>query len=130
MGVFYVKGWGPKSSVCPSLEAREIKLFWRDIPGFLLRYPAVPEEFEKKKFVSNFCQQRRRGAAKPGGRGRGIPTAELPPETAGILRPPPPGTTGIPRPPPPWDRGNTMIPPPTPPNLCLSLNWGGVVRGP
>ena len=29
-GVFHVKGWGPKSSVCPS-KPRETKLIWRDI---------------------------------------------------------------------------------------------------
>ena len=37
-----------------SLETREIKLFWRDIPGFCRDIPAVPEKFEKNKFVSNF----------------------------------------------------------------------------
>ena len=65
-----------------------------------------------------FAQQKRKGAAKPGGRGRGIPTAELPPRTTGIPRhPPAPGhgnTTTPPQdrrntktPPPPKDRGNT-----------------------
>ena len=38
-----------------SLTTREIKLFWRDIPGFCRDIPAVPEKFEKKKFVFNFC---------------------------------------------------------------------------
>ena len=37
-----------------SLETREIKLFGRDIPGFCWDIPAVPEKFEKKKFVFNF----------------------------------------------------------------------------
>ena len=37
-----------------SLETREIKLFWRDILGFCWDIPAVPEKFEKKKFVFNF----------------------------------------------------------------------------
>ena len=37
-----------------SLETREIKLFGRDIPGFCRDIPAVPEKFEKKKFVFNF----------------------------------------------------------------------------
>ena len=37
-----------------SLKTREIKLFWRDIPGFCRDIPAVPEKFEKKKFVFNF----------------------------------------------------------------------------
>ena len=34
-----MKGWGPKSSVCPS-KPREIKLFWREIPGFCRDIPA------------------------------------------------------------------------------------------
>ena len=38
VGVFHVKGWGPKSSVCPS-KPRETKLFWRGIPGFSPGYP-------------------------------------------------------------------------------------------
>ena len=37
-----------------SLETREIKLFWRDIPGLCWDIPAVPEKFEKIKFVFNF----------------------------------------------------------------------------
>ena len=37
-----------------SLETREIKLFWRDIPGFCRDIPEAPEKFEKKKFVFNF----------------------------------------------------------------------------
>ena len=36
-----------------SLKAREIKLFWRDIPGFCRDIPEVPEKFEKKKFAFN-----------------------------------------------------------------------------
>ena len=32
-----------------SLETREIKLFWRDIPGFCWDIPAAPEKFEKKR---------------------------------------------------------------------------------
>ena len=51
VGVFHVKGWGPKSSVCPS-KPRE-KLFWRDIPGFCWDTPGVPEKFEEKRFVFN-----------------------------------------------------------------------------
>ena len=53
VGFFAVKGWGPKSSVCPS-KPGETKLFdgisrgfWRDILG-------VPEKLEKKKFLFNF----------------------------------------------------------------------------
>ena len=34
-----------------SLETQEIKLFWRDIPGFCWDIPVVPEKFEKKRFV-------------------------------------------------------------------------------
>ena len=37
-----------------SLETREIKLFWRDIPGFCWDIPAVPEKFEKKRLVFSF----------------------------------------------------------------------------
>ena len=37
-----------------SLETREIKYFWQDIPGFYWDSPAVPEKLEKKKFVFNF----------------------------------------------------------------------------
>ena len=37
-----------------SLETREIKLFWRDIPGLCRDLPEVPEKFEKIKFVFNF----------------------------------------------------------------------------
>ena len=37
-----------------SLETREIQLFGRDIPGFCWDITAVPEKFEKKKFVFNF----------------------------------------------------------------------------
>ena len=34
-----------------SLEARETKLFWRDILGFCSDVPAVPQKFEKKVCV-------------------------------------------------------------------------------
>ena len=37
-----------------ALETREIKLFWRDIPGFCWDIPAVPEKLEKKMSVFNF----------------------------------------------------------------------------
>ena len=36
------------------LETREIKHFWRDIPGCCRDIPELPEKFEKKKFVFNF----------------------------------------------------------------------------
>ena len=49
-----MKGWGAKKFGM-SLETREIKLFWRDDPGFCWDIPAVPEKFEKQKFVFNFC---------------------------------------------------------------------------
>ena len=35
-----------------SLESREIKLFWRDIPGFRRDIPEGPEKFEKKSLCS------------------------------------------------------------------------------
>ena len=35
-----------------SLETREIKLFWRAIPGFCRDIPAVPKKFEKKSLCS------------------------------------------------------------------------------
>ena len=38
VGVFHLKGWGPKSSVCPS-KPTENQTFWRDIPGFCPGYP-------------------------------------------------------------------------------------------
>ena len=47
-----------------SLETREIKLFWRDIPGFCWDIPALPEKFEKKKV----CVSRvRKGGRRQGG---------------------------------------------------------------
>ena len=48
-----MKGWGPKKFGM-SLETRETKLFWWDIPGFCWDIPGVPEKSEKKKFVFNF----------------------------------------------------------------------------
>ena len=48
-----MKGWGPKSSVCPS-KSRESNFFWRDIPGFCRDIPEAPEKFEKKMFGFNF----------------------------------------------------------------------------
>ena len=55
VGVFHVKGWGPKSSVCPSdsFETQGYQTFWRDIPGFCRDIPGAPEKFEKKMFVFN-----------------------------------------------------------------------------
>ena len=55
VGVFHVKGWGPKSSVRPS-KSRETKFFRRiDFPGFCRDIPGVPEKFAKRKFVFNSC---------------------------------------------------------------------------
>ena len=34
-----------------SLETREMKPFWWDIPGFCWDIPGVPEQFEENKFV-------------------------------------------------------------------------------
>ena len=50
VGVFHVKGRGPKSSV--SFEAQGNATFWRHIPGFCRDIPGTPEKFEKK-FVFN-----------------------------------------------------------------------------
>ena len=52
VGVFHVKGWGPKSSVCPS-KHRETKLFGWISRDFARDILGVPEKFEKKKFVFN-----------------------------------------------------------------------------
>ena len=62
-----MKGWGPKSSVCPS-KPRAKKLFWRDIPGFCWDIPEAPEKFEKKMFGFN---SRPLHSPKLGGRLRG-----------------------------------------------------------
>ena len=51
VGVFHGKGWGPKSSVCPSKPGK-VKLFERDIPGFCRDILEVPEMFEKKNLRS------------------------------------------------------------------------------
>ena len=51
-GVFHVKGWGPKSSVC-LLKPGKSNFFWRDVPGFCRDIPGAPEKFEKKTFVFN-----------------------------------------------------------------------------
>ena len=48
-----MKGWGPKSSVCPS-KPREAKLFGGISRDFWWDAPGAPEKFEKKKFVFNF----------------------------------------------------------------------------
>ena len=37
-----------------SLETRETKLFWRDIPGFCWDIPEVPKMFENKKVCVQF----------------------------------------------------------------------------
>ena len=48
LGFFPVKGWGPKSSVCPS-KIRETRLFWRDIPGLSPGYPrGCPKSLREK----------------------------------------------------------------------------------
>ena len=70
LGVFHVKGRGPKSSVCPS-KPRETKLFWWDIPGFGWDIPAAPEKFEKKRSVFNFWPHIKRKKGVAGGVGEG-----------------------------------------------------------
>ena len=55
-------GWGeglPREGVRAekfgmSLETRETKLFWRDIPGFCRDIPEVPEKFERRKVCVQF----------------------------------------------------------------------------
>ena len=47
-----MKGWGPKSSVCPS-KPRETKLFGRVSRDFCRVIPEVPQKFEKREFVFN-----------------------------------------------------------------------------
>ena len=37
-----------------SLDIRETKLVWRDIPGFCRDIPEVPKKFEKKKVCVQF----------------------------------------------------------------------------
>ena len=61
VGVFHMKGWGPKSSVCAS-KPRETKCFGG--PGFCRDIPGAPEKFEKKKFVFNSRPLKRRGSEK------------------------------------------------------------------
>ena len=48
-----MKGWGPKSSVCPSKPGKTLLFGW-DIPGCCWDIPEVPEKFEKKKFCVQF----------------------------------------------------------------------------
>ena len=52
VGVFHVKGWGSKSSVCPS-KSRETKVFGGMSQDFGGISWGAPEKFEKKKFVFN-----------------------------------------------------------------------------
>ena len=59
-----MKGWGPKSSACPSKPGK-IKLVGRDIPGFCRDIPAVPEKFEKKKVRVQILPPRRGRNAMP-----------------------------------------------------------------
>ena len=48
-----MKGWGPKSSVCPSKPGKSN--FWgRDIAGFCRDIPEEPEKFEKIKVRVQF----------------------------------------------------------------------------
>ena len=57
-GAFHVKGWGPKSSVCPS-KPRESNLFWRDIPGFCRDIPEAPEKVWEKNVWVQFLAPKR-----------------------------------------------------------------------
>ena len=53
VGVFHMKGWGPKSSVCPSNPGKS-NFFGGISRDFAGDIPQVPEKFEKKKFGFNF----------------------------------------------------------------------------
>ena len=56
-GVSHAKGWGPKSSVCPS-KPRETN-FWAGYPGTFARdVPRAPEKFEKKRVCVQFSLPR------------------------------------------------------------------------
>ena len=52
VGVFHVKGWGPKSSVCPS-KPRETKLFGGMPRDFAWDFPGGARKVWDKKFVFN-----------------------------------------------------------------------------
>ena len=56
-----------------SLETRETKLFWRDIPGFYRDIPEVPEKFEQIMFVFNFRSLQFRSKIDRAFLGREIP---------------------------------------------------------
>ena len=47
VGVFHMKGCGPKSSLCSS-KTQGNQTIWRDIPGFLPGFAGISEKFEKK----------------------------------------------------------------------------------
>ena len=56
IGVFHVKGLGPKSSVCP-LKPRETKLLGRISWDFCRDIPAVPEIWERNRVKFPFPNQ-------------------------------------------------------------------------
>ena len=58
-----MKGWGSKSSVCPS-KPRETKLFGGMSRDFCRDILGAPEKFEKKKFVFNFRSRHKSGESK------------------------------------------------------------------
>ena len=56
---YFLVGWGSSmwreaKKFGTSLSTREIKHFWRDIPGFCRDISGVPEKFEKKKVCVQF----------------------------------------------------------------------------
>ena len=51
VGVVLLKGWGPKSSVCPSKPGKS-DFFGLDIPGYCSDIPVAPAKFEKNKLCS------------------------------------------------------------------------------
>ena len=61
VGLFHVKEWGPKSSVCPS-KPRETKFCGGISWDFCRDIPVVPEKFEK-----NMCVFNPRPPRPPGG---------------------------------------------------------------
>ena len=69
VGVFFMKGWGPKSLVCPraknfgrprakkfgmSLKTQRNQTLGHDIPGLLPGYPRCDRKFWGKGFCQNF----------------------------------------------------------------------------
>ena len=54
VGWVFSREWVGAKKFGTSLETRETKMFWRDVPGVCQDIPAVPEKFEEKEFVFDF----------------------------------------------------------------------------